>query len=72
MTLNIHDDIDASLAKAVVELRTKYNTMSLEVFSGQVTGVLLATAIKLAKQGGCPRHMLEEAAAKKIANEYGN
>jgi hypothetical protein len=70
--MNIAEDIDAVFSKAVVELSEKHAALVGDPhFSGQVTGVLLATAIKLAKDGGCPRSVLEQSVAARILEEYG-
>lgn len=70
--MSIADEIDAAFAKVVDDLRAKYEfKLGGQNFSGQVTGVLLATAIKLAKDGGCPRNVLEQSVEARIREEYG-
>jgi len=69
---NLHDQIDIAFSKVVDELRVAHAAEVGEVnFSGQVTGVLLKTAIKLAKNGGCPKHVLRESVLATIQEEYG-
>ena len=73
MMRNLQAEIDVAFAKTVEELRAKYVAEVGEVgFSGQVTGVMLATAIKLAKDGGCPRSVLERNVEARIKEEYGS
>lgn len=69
--INMHDEIDTALGEVVEKLREKYKMLPRSEFSGQVTGILIATAIKLAKRDGCPRAVLEHATAVKISEAYG-
>jgi len=66
----IHDEIDTVLGKAIEELREKYKAMPQVDFAGQVAGLLMATAVKMAKAGGCPRRVFEQAVLAKIKDEY--
>jgi hypothetical protein len=69
--LNIHDEIDTVFGKAIEDLRKKHAGMPQIEFAGQVAGLLLATAIKMAKAGKCPRNILERTVRSAIQIEYG-
>lgn len=70
--MNLQDEIDIAFAKTVDELREKHAaSVGEQNFSGQVTGVMLKTAIKLAKEGGCPEHVLKESVLGSVREVYG-
>ena len=52
--IDIHDDVNGVLGDAVESLRAKYPSMKSPDFTGQIVGIMIKTAIKLAKRDGCP------------------
>ncbi len=67
----LQDDIDIAFADVVDGLREKYvGVFGAAVFSGMMAGMLLKTAIRLAKEGGCPPHILRESVLASIRDEY--
>jgi hypothetical protein len=70
--VSIHKEIDDAFGEVVETLRTKYADMPEPDFAGQVSGLLFATAIALAKQAKCPRDTLEAFLIAIIAKEYGD
>jgi hypothetical protein len=71
--MSFHDDVDEALSKGIEALQAKHEkAMGTTAFSSQVTGIMLATAIRTAKLGGCPRKILEGSILAKIEEEYGN
>lgn len=69
--MNLADEIDIAFANTVDELRAKYvAAVGERNFSGQVTGIMLKTAIKLAQEGGCPEDVLRQSVLDSIREEY--
>jgi len=70
--MNLQDELDIALTKVFEELRVKHEaSVGKPFFLGQVAGFLLKSAIKLAKEGGCPYHVLRESLLDSVNEEYG-
>jgi hypothetical protein len=70
--VSIHKEIDDAFGEVVENLRKKHANMPEPDFAGQVSGLLCATAIALAKQGKCPRDTLIAFLIAKVHQEYGD
>jgi hypothetical protein len=67
----LEEYLDAELAKVVAAARKRFPPAHAAEFAGTVSGFLLATSVKLAREGGCPQAILEMGVMQKIREEYG-
>jgi hypothetical protein len=63
--------IDIAFEKTIKELYEQFPTEDSIVFAGMISGMLIATGVKIAYKEGCKRAVLEMGVASKIEQIYG-